>query len=290
MSTTQTRAHNRPGNDRRTPLLPTGILLLGTLYCLVPLVWVVVASTKNGSELFTTFTFWPGTSLFDNIGELTEYRDGVYWRWMANSALYAGFGGFLSALLSCLTGFALAKYRFPGRTALFNILLAGVLVPPIMLAVPQFLLFAEVGLTNTYLSVLLPSVVSPFGIYLGRVYAAAAVPDSLLEAARTEGAGELRVFGSVALPLMLPGLVTVFLFQFVAIWNNFLLPYILLSDDSKFPVTVGLYTLLNQGASQPVLYTLVITGSLLSVIPLIALFLSLQRSWRIDLLSGAVKA
>ena len=290
MSTTQTRARNRPGNDRRTPLLPTGILLLGTLYCLVPLVWVVVASTKNGSELFTTFTFWPGTSLFDNIGELTEYRDGVYWRWMANSALYAGFGGFLSALLSCLTGFALAKYRFPGRTALFNILLAGVLVPPIMLAVPQFLLFAEVGLTNTYLSVLLPSVVSPFGIYLGRVYAAAAVPDSLLEAARTEGAGELRVFGSVALPLMLPGLVTVFLFQFVAIWNNFLLPYILLSDDDKFPVTVGLYTLLNQGASQPVLYTLVITGSLLSVIPLIALFLSLQRSWRIDLLSGAVKA
>src|SRR5699024_5810860 len=95
------------------------------------------------------------------------------------------------------------------------ILLAGVLVPPIMLAVPQFLLFAEVGLTNTYLSVLLPSVVSPFGIYLGRVYAAAAVPDSLLEAARTEGAGDLRVFGSVALPLMLPGLVTVFLFQFV---------------------------------------------------------------------------
>ena len=290
MSTTQTRTRNRPGSDRRTPLLPTGILLLGTLYCLVPLVWVVVASTKNGSELFTTFTFWPGTSLFDNIGELTEYRDGVYWRWMANRALYAGFGGVLSALLSCLTGFALAKYRFPGRTALFNILLAGVLVPPIMLAVPQFLLFAEVGLTNTYLSVLLPSDVSPFGIYLGRVYAAAAVPDSLLEAARTEGAGELRVFGSVALPLMLPGLVTVFLFQFVAIWNNFLLPYILLSDDNKFPVTVGLYTLLNQGASQPVLYTLVITGSLLSVIPLIALFLSLQRSWRIDLLSGAVKA
>lgn len=290
MSTTRSPVRNRPSNTPRTPLLPTGILLLGTLYCLIPLAWVMVASTKSGSELFTTFTFWPGTGLFDNIGELTAHREGLYWQWMANSALYAGVGGLLSALLSCLTGFALAKYRFRGRTALFHILLAGVLVPPVMLAVPQFLLFAEVGLTNTYLSVLLPSIVSPFGIYLGRVYAAAAVPDSLLEAARTEGAGELRVFGSVALPLMLPGLVTVFLFQFVAIWNNFLLPYILLSDDGKFPVTVGLYTLLNQGASQPVLYTLVITGSLLSVIPLIALFVSLQRFWRIDLLSGAVKA
>ena len=83
---------------------------------------------------------------------------------------------------------------------------------------------------------------------------------------------------------------TVFLFQFVAIWNNFLLPYIMLADDRKFPVTVGLYTLLNQGASQPALYTLVITGSLLSILPFAALFLSLQRYWRIDLLSGAVKA
>lgn len=284
-----TRGRSRPTDGRRTPVLPTAILLLGTLYCLIPLVWVVMASTKSGSELFTTFTLLPGQGLFDNVAELTAYRDGLYWQWMLNSALYAGLGALLSALLSCLTGFALAKYRFPGRTAMFNVLLAGVLVPPVMLALPQFLIFAEVGMTDTYLSVLLPSIVSPFGIYLGRVYAAASVPDSLLEAARTEGASEMRVFGSVALPIMLPGLVTVFLFQFVAIWNNFLLPFILLSDDQKFPVTVGLYTLLNQGASQPALYTLVVTGSLLSVVPLIALFLSLQRFWRIDLLSGAVK-
>lgn len=278
------------GTRRHAPLLPTAILLLGTVYCLVPLAWVVVAATKSGAELFSTFTFLPGRSLLDNVTELSTYRDMLYWRWMANTALYAGVGGLLSALVSGLTGFALAKYQFPGRTALFNILLAGVLVPPVMLAIPQYLIFAEVGLTNTYLSVLLPSIVSPYGIYLARIYAAAAVPDSLLEAARTEGAGELRAFGSVALPIMLPGLVTVFLFQFVAIWNNFLLPYILLSDDGKFPVTVGLYTLLNQGASQPALYTLVITGSLLSVVPLIALFLALQRFWRIDLLSGSVKS
>jgi multiple sugar transport system permease protein len=280
----------RRGSARTVAWVPTAVIVLGALYCLIPLAWVVVAATKDGSELFATNTFLPGTGLADNIAELTAYREGLYWRWMANSALYAGVGGLVSALVSGLAGFALAKYEFPGRAVLFNVLLAGVLVPPVMLALPQFLMFAEAGLGDTYLSVLLPSVVSPFGIYLARVYAAAAVPDSLLEAARTEGAGELRVFWSVALPVMLPGLVTVFLFQFVAIWNNFLLPYILLSDDGKFPVTVGLYTLLNQGASQPALYTLVITGSLLSIIPLVALFLSLQRFWRIDLLSGAVKA
>lgn len=118
----------------------------------------------------------------------------------------------------------------------------------------------------------------------------AAAPDSIIEAARADGAGELRIFGRIAVPMMMPGLVTIFLFQFVGIWNNFLLPFVMLTDDRLFPVTVGLYTLLNRGADQPAFYTLVITGSLLSIIPLIALFLYLQRFWRADLLSGAVKA
>jgi multiple sugar transport system permease protein len=137
--------------------------------------------------------------------------------------------------------------------------------------------------------VLLPSIISPYGIYLARIYSAAAIPDTLIEAARADGASEWRIFRSVAVPSMLPGLVTVFLFQFVAIWNNFLLPFIMLSDDRKFPLTVGLYTMLNQGNTTPALYTLVLTGSLLSIAPLVALFLSLQRYWRVDLLTGAVK-
>jgi multiple sugar transport system permease protein len=263
--------------------------LLGAVYCLLPVAWVVVASTKSSRELFSTFTFAPGASLWYNIGALTAYQDGVYWKWMANTALYAGVGALASAALSGLTGYTLAKFRFPGRTAMFNILLAGVLVPGITLAIPQYLLLARMGLTNTYVSVLLPSIISPYGIYLSRIYAAAAVPDSLIEAARVDGAGELRIFGSIAVPVMAPGLVTVFLFQFVAIWNNFLLPFIMLSDDQKFPVTVGLYTMLNRGNTVPALYTLTITGALLSIIPLVALFLTLQRYWRIDLVAGAVK-
>ncbi|WP_457031341.1 carbohydrate ABC transporter permease [Kitasatospora sp. P5_F3] len=275
---------------KSTRWIPTLILLLGAVYCLVPILWVLMASTKSGQELFTTFTFAPGSGFLDNLAELSSYRDGVYWRWMLNSALYAGFGALLSAALSGVTGYALAKYRFRGRNALFSILLAGVLMPPITLAIPQYLLMAEAGLADSYWSVLLPSILSPYGIYLARIYAAAAIPDEVVEAARVDGAREFRLFRSVALPMMVPGLVTVFLFQFVAIWNNFLLPYIMLGDDSKFPVTVGLYSLLQQGANAPALYTLVITGALLSIVPLIALFLGLQRYWRIDLLSGAVKS
>jgi len=267
----------------------TAVLVLGAIYCLLPVSWVLVAASKSSADLFNTFTFAPGDALLRNIADLSGYRDGLFWRWMGNTALYAGVGAALSAALSGLTGYTLAKFHFPGRTLIFNTLLAGVLVPGVALAIPQYLVLAKLGLTNSYLSVLLPSVVSPYGMYLARIYAAAAIPNSLIEAARTDGAGEWRIFSRIAVPVMRPGLVTIFLFQFVAIWNNFLLPFIMLGDDRKFPLTVGLYSLLNQGNTLPALYTYVITGALLSIIPLIALFLSLQRYWRVDLAAGAVK-
>ncbi|GAA2531973.1 MULTISPECIES: carbohydrate ABC transporter permease [Streptomyces] len=279
-----------PARPRRIALVPTLTLLLGAVYCLLPVVWVVIASTKSGRELFSTFTFWPGTGFTGNVSELSSYRDGVYWQWMGNSALYAGLGALLSTCVSAFSGYALAIYRFRGRETMFNILLAGVLMPPVILAIPQYLLLAKADLTDSYLSVLLPQILSPYGVYLARIYAAAAVPADVVEAGRMDGAGEWRIFTRVALPMMLPGLVTVFLFQFVAIWNNFLLPYIMLSDDEKFPITLGLHTLLEQGANTPALYTLVITGAFLAVFPLVALFLVVQRFWSLDLLSGAVKS
>ncbi|BDZ41424.1 sugar ABC transporter permease [Paraoerskovia sediminicola] len=278
------------GVGERPSAVSTGILLLGAAYCLLPVLWVVVASTKSGGELFSTFTFAPSTHLLDNVGDLNAYRDGLFWRWMLNTAIYAGVGAALSVIVSAMAGYALAKYRFRGKTVVFNLLLAGVLVPGVVLAIPQYLLLAQIGLTNTYWSVLLPSIISPYGIYLARIYAAASVPDEIVEAARTDGASEARTFAAIAVPMMLPGLVTVFLFQFVAIWNNFMLPYIMLGDDKLFPLTVGLSGLLNQGASQPALYTLVITGALLSIIPLVGLFLLLQRFWQVDLAAGGVKA
>jgi multiple sugar transport system permease protein len=271
-------------------MVPTIGLLIGAAYCLFPVLWVVVASSKSTADLFSTFTLEPGTSLWDNLKLLSDYRGGEFWQWMLNSAFYAGFGALLSAALSGITGYALAVYRFRGRNLTFNVMLAGVLMPPVVLAIPQYLLLAKAGLADTYWSVLMCSIVSPYGIYLARIYAAGAIPDDVMEAARIDGASEWRVFRSVAVPMMAPGLVTVFLFQFVAVWNNFMLPYIMLGDDRKFPATVGLYTLLNQGQAQPALYTLAIVGSLVSVLPLIALFLLLQRYWRLDLLSGAVKS
>ncbi|AFR31094.1 carbohydrate ABC transporter permease [Arthrobacter sp. Rue61a] len=270
--------------------LSTGILILGALYCLFPVIWVVAAASKDGTELFSTFTLAPSTHLWDNIVELTEYRDGLFWRWMLNTALYAGVGAVVSTWVSALSGYVLAKFDFPGKSGVFKVLLMGVLVPGVILAIPQYLMLAQAGLTNTYWSVLLPQIISPYGIYLARIYAAASVPGDVIEAARTEGAKEMYIFNRIAAPMMLPGLVTIFLFQFVAIWNNFMLPYIMLGDDQLFPVTVGLNGLLNQGASAPALYTLVLAGALLSIVPLVIMFLLLQRYWKVDLAAGAVKA
>ena len=282
-----------PRRRRRQPtkVLPTVVLLIGAVYCLFPVLWVLIASTKSPSEFFSTFSFWPSfTGGFTyNLTHLVDFNDGQFYKWALNSLLYAGVGSVLSVAVSTMAGYALAKFRFRGREALFRVILAGVLVPGITLAIPQYLLISKLGLVNSYWAVLLPSILSPYGIYLARIYAAAVIPDSMLEAGRIDGAGEYRLAWSVVTPPLLPGMITLLLLQFVAIWNNFLLPFIMISDDDRFPMTVGLYSMLNQGASQPALYSLVVMGSLLSIIPLIALFLFLQRYWRLDLVSGGVK-
>ncbi|KJL48293.1 L-arabinose transport system permease protein AraQ [Microbacterium hydrocarbonoxydans] len=270
-------------------VIPTVVLIAGAIYCLIPVAWVFMAASKSKSELFTTFSFSPGSGLWDNVVALFTYQGGQYLLWCLNSLLYSGVASVLSVLVSAMAGFALAKYTFRGRTVIFFSFLVGILIPGIVLAVPQYLLMSGVGLAGTQWSVLLPSIVSPFGIYLCRVYAMSAVPQDTLEAARIDGAGEWRIFRMIVLPLMVPGMVTVFLLHFIGTWNNFLLPFIMLSDQDLYPLTVGLFTLLSKGSSTPALYSVAITGAAISIIPLVALVLSLQRYWRLDLISGGIK-
>ena len=277
----------------RSPLLakalPTAVILVGAIYCLVPVAWVIIASTKSKTQLFTTFTFAPGNGFVDNLHDLFAYGGGQYGSWALNSLLYAGVGAVLSVIVSAMAGYGLAKYDFRGRDLIFYAILAGVLIPGITLAIPQYLLMSKVGFAGSYASVLLPMIISPFGIYLCRVFAAASVPVETIEAARLDGAGEARIFTSIGVPMMLPGMVTVFMLQFVGIWNNFLLPFIMLSDQNKYPITVGLYTLLSKGSGEPALYSIAIIGAAISILPLVALLLFLQRFWRLDLISGGLK-
>lgn len=282
-----------PRAQRESPFARwSAMLVMGifTLYFLVPIWWLVVAATKNRAQFTGTNPLWfADFSLFANIGDLLDYRNGVYFRWMLNSVLYAGGGALIGTIIAGMCGYALAKYRFPGRETIFNVVLGGVLVPATALALPLFLIFSQISLTNTFWSVFLPSLVSPFGVYLARIYASASVPDELIEAARLDGASEVRTFFTVSIRMMVPALVTVFLFQFVAIWNNFFLPLIMLRDEGLFPVTLGLYAWNSQVNQIPELRAYVLIGALLSIIPLVITFLLLQRFWQTGLSAGSVK-
>ncbi|WP_443046381.1 carbohydrate ABC transporter permease [Streptomyces sp. DSM 40750] len=284
----------RDGRPRRgvkpSRVLLVALLTVAALYFLLPVYWLVVASTKSSADLFGTFGLWfSDPQWLHNLSNVFSYADGIFWSWTWNSVLYAGVGGALATLLAGAAGYALAVYRFRGREAVFKVVLAGVLLPSTTLALPMYLLFSKAGLANTHWAVLIPSMVSPFGVYLCRIYAEAAVPAEMLEAARVDGAGEWRIFGTLALRTMTPALVTVFLFQFVGIWNNYFLPLVMLSDDRKYPITLGLTTWQTAAQRTPELYQLTIGGAFLSILPLAAAMLFLQRYWRSGLTQGSVK-
>jgi multiple sugar transport system permease protein len=268
----------------------TGVALV---YSLLPLVWLAISATKTQEGLFSTFGLWfsGDFALFGNIADTFAYQDGIFGRWLVNTLLYVLVGAGGATMLAALAGYGLAKFAFAGRRAVFAIVLGGVAVPPTALAVPTFLMFAKMGLTDTPWAIIIPSLVSPFGLYLMWTYSVDAVPDEILESARVDGAGEFRTFFSLALPLLAPGIVTVLLFNTVATWNNFFLPLIMLKDPDLFPLTLGLYSWSEQATTVggDVVYNLVITGSLLTIVPLIAAFLLLQRYWQSGLAAGSVK-
>ncbi|MEC4017850.1 carbohydrate ABC transporter permease [Streptomyces sp. H27-D2] len=289
------RAPEPPRALHRAPLrhrvITLSLLTVAAVYFLLPVYWLTISATKSTSDLFGTFGFWfSDPHPIEYLHRVLTYDDGVYVRWFGNSLLYAGAGALVATLFAAAAGYALAKFPFPGREGVFNVVLAGVLIPGTALALPLYLLFSDLGLSNTYWAVLIPSMVSPFGVYLCRIYAAAAVPDSLLEAARIDGAGEARIFGVLGLRLMTPALVTVFLFQFVHIWNNFFLPLVMLSDSDLYPIQLGLTAWQGYADRQPELYQYTVGGAFLSVLPLMVLMGVLQRYWRTGLAEGGVKA
>jgi multiple sugar transport system permease protein len=273
------------------------VLALLVVYFLVPFWWLIVNSSKTAAGLFggeNALWFAEDINYLGNLVDLFTYGGGIYGRWLANTALYAVLGGVGATVLAVLAGYGFAKYRFAGRRAAFAILLGAVMVPTTALVIPTFVLFAQVGWTNTVWAVIFPSLLNPFGVYLMNVYARDAVPDELLDAARVDGAGEFRTFFRVALPMLRPAIVTVLLLSVVAVWNNYFLPLVMLSDNRLFPVTVGIgvwqSTASTYGAAGgQTLWSIIILGSLVSVIPLIIAFLALQKYWRGGLAIGSLK-
>jgi multiple sugar transport system permease protein len=282
------------GIGRGTVVLVTLGCVLFAAFTLAPIVWVIINSTKSQGNLLSTFGFWFATpirlfqnftSLFDNVD-----GDGVYFRWFANTLLYAAVGGVGATILATLAGYGFARFHFRGSRGLFFFVISALLVPVTAITYPLYLVYSHIGLINSVWGMFLPSMVAPVGVYLMKTFIEASVPQELIDAARVDGAKELRIFRRLALPLMGPGFMTVLLINIVAVWNNYFLPFIIFSENSRYPLTVGMGVWANRAAASgdQRIYPLLVIGGLVTVIPLIGLFWLIQRRWRGGLLVGGL--
>ena len=286
-------ATGTPASRRTRAIVLVGLALF-VLYSVAPVWWLIVNATKDSSDLLLSNGLWfADFNLGANLRQIVDYQDGIFLRWTANSLLYAVGGAGVGTLIALAAGYGLARFTYPGRSLSLGLVVASFLVPYSMLTLPLYLLFSQMGITNTVWSVLIPTFINPFSVYLAKVYVEGAIPPELLEAARMDGAGEVRIFFSIVLRMLTTAGATIFLLAFVASWNGFFLPITMLQDSENWTMTLGLYNWLRQSqvssASTTDFTSIVITGSLLSVIPLAAVMLALQRFWRTGVSLGALK-
>lgn len=257
----------------------------GALVFVLPLWWSIVWASWHTSEIFSfPPKFLPGPYLIDNLARVQD-RLGI-WRAFLNSIIVTGLS-VTGALFFCsLAGFAFAKYRFRLRDAFFYILLATLAVPGQITAIPLFVLMARLGWIDTYQGVLLPGLVPAFGVFLMRQSSQEAVPDEVIEAARIDGANELRVFFQIGLPNLLPHMAALGIFLFAGSWGSLFWPLIVLRSTEMFTLPVALSSIIG-AYEQP--YDLLLAGSLLAVLPPLVLFFALQRFFVKSLVAGAFR-
>ena len=277
---------NRSRSPRRSGAdvaLHAAVLVFGAL-SLMPLLWMLSASFMATGEASTL-----PPAVIPHHPTLVHYRDLfgrlALGRYALNSALIAVVTTIASLAINASAGYAFAKLRFRGRDRTFRALAAGLAIPVQVAMLPLFLLVKALGLVNNYGGVIIPGLASIFGIFLVRQYALA-IPDDLLDAARMDGAGEVRVFRSIVLPTIQPVLATLALWTFLATWNDFMWPLIILSDDRKYTLPVALAGLVGEHAQD---VELMMAGAVITVLPVLLLFLFLQRYYVEGVTEGSVK-
>jgi multiple sugar transport system permease protein len=272
---------------RASPLVRAvvyGLLLAGMLIALVPMLWMVSASFMQTGEASTYPPhFLPRAPTLEHYRALFTRLD--LGRYALNSAFVAIVVTLISLFINAAAGYAFAKLRFRGRDRTFRLLATGLVIPVQVSMLPLFLLLKSFHLVNTYAGVIIPTLASIFGIFLVRQYALS-IPDDLLDAARVDGAGEWRIFQSIVLPVIRPVLATLSIWTFLASWNDFMWPLIVLSDERRYTLPVALAGLLGEHAQD---VELMMSGAVLTVLPVLAVFLMLQRYYVEGVTAGSVK-
>ncbi|MBA3783845.1 MAG: carbohydrate ABC transporter permease [Nocardioides sp.] len=257
----------------RAPGWLYAVMAAGLVLVVIPFVWMLLSSFKPEAEVRAVPpTWWPETITMDNYTQLFTQLD--FPRFFMNSAIVAVAVAAGNMVFCSMLGYALAKLDFPGKKAVFGVVLGTLMVPGVVTFVPLFVLTTNIGLTNTLPGMILPFLAGPFGVFLMRQFIAS-LPDELIQAARIDGAGELRIFFSIILPLCGPAVATLGVLTFLASWNNFLWPLVVATSEDKYtlPVALALYAV-GQNATK---YGLLLAGAVVVVIPVLAVFLLLQR-------------
>lgn len=271
-------------NARLARVIVNGLMIALAVVSLAPLLWMLLVSFMQPGEA-SSFPppLWPAAPTLHNYHELFA-RAGMG-RYLLNSFMIASASTLIALLLNTMAGYAFAKLKFAGRERVFRALLAALVIPAQVTMMPLFLMLKQMGLVNTYAGAVVPLMASVFGIFLVRQYARS-IPDELLEAARIDGAGEVRIFFQIVLPVLKPILVTLAIFVFLGAWNDFMWPLIVLSDNGHFTLPVALASLSREHVQDN---ELMMAGSVVTVLPVLILFLVLQRYYLQGLLVGSVK-
>ena len=271
----------------RKALATLGIhLLLVAAVCLTifPLAWMVMASLMPAGEASAYPMSWvPSALSLEHYRALFSRLEIV--RYIMNSALIASAVTLLSLVVNSMAGYAFAKLSFPGRERVFRGLVASLVVPGQVTMLPLFMLLKYLGLINSFWGVIVPGMASVFGIFLFRQYALS-IPDSLLDAARIDGAGEWRIYRSIVLPLCKPILLTLAVFTFMGTWNDFMWPLVVLTDSRLHTLPVALANLSGEHVQDT---ELMMAGALLTVLPVIVLYALLQRYYIEGIMVGSIK-
>lgn len=272
------------GESRFNAIAINAALALLALISLAPLAWMVsVSFMPTGEASHFPPPLLPSHATLDAYRELFE-RTGMA-RNFGNSLLVSVSITALSLLVNTMAGYAFAKLKFKGRERIFQLLLAALVIPAQVAMLPLFLMMKQLHLVNSYGGVIVPALATVFGIFLVRQYARS-IPDELLEAARIDGAGELRIFFQIVLPMLKPVLVTLSIFTFMAAWNDFMWPLIVLTDQEHYTLPVALASLSREHIQD---VEMMMAGAVITVLPVLLLFLLLQRYYIQGLLLGSVK-
>ncbi len=283
-------------NARSSPISRVGayaLLIIAGGITLLPLVWLVISSLKQPQDFFDSMFLPPGDGLF-GIGwdrlTLEHYRrlfsDLGVARPLINSVFLASVTALLATLVSAGAGYAIARVRFRGRGLVWAAVLAALIIPPPLLLAPGYVWLHRLGLLDHYAGLIIPAIAPAFGVFLFRQATLQSVPPSLIEAARLDGLSEVQIFRRIALPLLRPMVGAFLMITFVATWNNFIAPQVVLQDPLKQPLSVAIAQLSDVYFQD---YGLMLAGVVVSVAPVMALFLLLQREFLSGLTAGAVK-